>query len=213
LATLFVCSMSAPASAQAPPPPPTDPPAEAAPAGSGGTVDMRGAMKRYDFDQGNQYLWGAVGGTVGSLALGAAAFGVGGALCQQGPRDCRVSQTLLGLMGWSTGLIAGSMVAVNLTGGERAELTTQLASFGGVFLGVLAAGTVIGLLPNDVLGEGGSAQFFAVSAGVGVAIGSLAGLGAAFGYQAAYPEPKPWQVGLTPMLLPDGGGLVLGGRF
>ena len=178
---LTLCVVPAQAPAQAPPPPPTDPPAEVAPEGAGGTVDMRGAMKRYDFDQGNQYLWGAIGGTVGSLALGAAAFGIGGALCEQGPRDCRVSQTLLGLMGWSTGLIGGSMLAVNLTGGERATGLTQLASFGGVFLGVLAAGTAIGLLPNDVLGEGGSAQFFAVSAGVGVVIGSLAGRGAALG--------------------------------
>ncbi len=201
LVMLCVCSVPAQAFAQEVPSSPS------------GTVDMRGATKRYDFDQGNQYLWGAIGGTAGSLALGAAAFGVGGALCQQGPRDCRVSQTLLGLMGWSTGLIAGSMVAVNLTGGERAEFTTQLASFGGVFLGVLAAGTVIGLLPSEVLGEGGSAQFFAVSTGIGVALGSLGGLGAAFGYQAAYPEPKPWQVGFAPMVLPDGGGLVLGGRF
>ena len=133
---LTLCVVPAQAPAQAPPPPPTDPPAEVAPEGAGGTVDMRGAMKRYDFDQGNQYLWGAIGGTVGSLALGAAAFGIGGALCEQGPRDCRVSQTLLGLMGWSTGLIGGSMLAVNLTGGERATGLTQLASFGGGFYGM-----------------------------------------------------------------------------
>lgn len=211
-----------------PPPPPEEAPAEPAVATpdpgpttqppneetSGGTVDMRGAMKRYDFDQGAQYAWGAVGGVVGSLGLGAAGVGAGVLLCADRGPECGSAIGLLALMGWSTGLIAGSMVAVNLAGGDRADGITQLASFGGVFLGVLAAGAIFSLIPPDTLGDAGTPQFVAAALGFGAVVGGLAGAGSAFGYQAVYPEGKPWQVNLAPMILPEGGGgLVLGGRF
>ncbi len=205
------CSLGAPGVGLAQAPPVEFTPT--APSIGAATVDMSGAMGRHDFGRGNQFLWGAIGGVGGSLLLGAVGAGVGSSLCIGKAGDCGQAVAVLAFVGLSAGLIAGPLVAINATGGSRADGWTHAASVGGSLLGLTLAGAVGSLLPLDIVSEGElDAPAVLTALGFVTLVGAGAGLGAAWGYQAGYPEIQRFTV--APMILPEGGGgLVFGGRF
>ncbi len=201
-----------------PPPPADEPPVEVSPVfvdPDDGDVDMRGAMKRYDYDRGRQLLWGAGGGVIGwglgvTVLLGGA--GLSTVACANAGTGCRSAIGITSNLLFFTTLIATPIVAINLTGGPRANGWTYTGEVVGVFAGLIGMGLLADTLIPSVDASDPDPGLLALNATATILTFAVAGTVGALGYQLLYPGPEPIYV-VTPMVLPDGGGLVLGGRF
>ena len=180
------------------------------------------ATSGHDFDRGRQYVWSTLAGATSTLVLGGATLAIAENVCRDGSYGCWTQA------GWglaaslSVGMFASTIVAVNLTGGPRANEATHVATIAGIALGFVTSSLLFSFLPPLARGDDPvTPTSIAGWAGWALFAGASAGAGASLGYQLLYPASNEAvvipasneAVVITPWFGDDTTGFALGGRF